>query len=249
MSGDEPQALAKVERAPQSLLEKLGLTAEQFTALDVDKMQRLLDFSLQVEAETARRAYEAAFERAQNRLVGIDIPKLTKGARTGSRYAKTEAISRVLDPVLVDEGFTWTFSDADSAVAGHVKIVMRLRNSGHTEPHDYNAPAWDGRGPQGSGVMTPLEASGAIRTYSERRLRMSVFGLHLVDDDTDGAAGGSQKRISADQVADLRSTIQEVGSSEPMLLVSYKLDRLEDMTEAVLAMAHHALEQRRRISR
>ena len=87
MSGDlldqQPgAALAKVERAPQSLLEKLGLTAEQFTALDVDKMQRLLDFSLQVESEQSRRAYEAAFERAQNRLVGIDIPKLTKGDRT-----------------------------------------------------------------------------------------------------------------------------------------------------------------------
>ena len=51
----DTKALAKVERAPQPLLEKLGLTADQFTALDVDKMQRLLDFSLQVESEQSRR--------------------------------------------------------------------------------------------------------------------------------------------------------------------------------------------------
>ena len=247
----DTKALAKVERAPQPLLEKLGLTAEQFTALDVDKMQRLLDFSLQVEAETARRAYEAAFERAQNRLVGIDIPKLTKGARTGSRYAKTEAISRVLDPVLVDEGFTWTFSDADSSLAGHVKIVMRLRNSGHTEPHDYNAPAWDGRGPQGSGVMTPLEASGAVRTYSERRLRMSVFGLHLVDDDTDGAAKdpGSNRTITAAQAADLEALIDEVGRDRGKLLAIYGAKDVRELTAANLQGAIYTLEQARRAAR
>ena len=121
------------ERAPRPLLEKIGLTAAEFAALDVDKMQRLLDFSLQVESEQSRRAYEAAFSRAQNRLVQIDIPKRATGDR-GSRYAKTEAICTILDPVLVSEGFTWTFSDADSTLDGHVKIVMRLRNSGHTEP-------------------------------------------------------------------------------------------------------------------
>ena len=42
-------------------------------------MQRLLDFSLQVEAEQARRTYEAAFERAQNRLVDDRRPEAHEG--------------------------------------------------------------------------------------------------------------------------------------------------------------------------
>ena len=227
--------------APQPLLEKLGLTAEQFAALDLDKMQRLLDFSLQVEAEQARRTYEAAFERAQNRLVAIDVPKLTKGDR-GSRYAKTEAICRILDPVLVDEGFTWTFSDADSVLEGHVKIVMKLRHAGHTEPHEYNAPAWDGRGPKGSGVMTPLQASGAIRTYSERRLRMSVFALHLVDDDKDGAPVEGPS-ITEDQVADINLKIKEVHASPKKFLEYLNVDKLENLPASEFKNAVSLLER------
>ena len=157
----------------------------------------------------------------------------------------------MLDPVLVDEGFTWTFSDADSALDGHVKIVMRLRNAGHMEPHDYNAPAWDGKGPQGSGVMTPLEASGAVRTYSERRLRMSVFGLHLVDDDTDGAAKdpGSNRTITAAQAADLEALIDEVGRDRAKLLAIYGAKDVRELTAANLQGAIYTLEQARRAAR
>ena len=229
--------------APQPLLEKLGLTADQFAALDVDKMQRLLDFSLQVEAEQSRRAYETAFERAQNRLVAIDVPKLTEGDR-GSRYAKTEAICRVLDPILVDEGFTWTFSDADSTLDGHVKIVMKLRHAGHTEPHEYNAPAWDGRGPKGAGVMTPLQASGAVRTYSERRLRMSVFGLHLVEDDTDGAPAAGPS-ITADQAQTIDDLIVETKSSRRRFLDLYNVEAVADLPASVYVGALRALEAKR----
>ena len=228
--------------APQPLLEKLGLTAEQFAALDVDKMQRLLDFSLQVEAEQSRRAYETAFERAQNRLVAIDVPKLTEGDR-GSRYAKTEAICRVLDPILVDEGFTWTFSDADSTLEGHVKIVMRLRHAGHTEPHEYNAPAWDGRGPKGAGVMTPLQASGAVRTYSERRLRMSVFGLHLVEDDTDGAQ--TDGPITADQAQNIEDALTSVKANRTRFYAVYGIEKVADLPSSVYKAALRMLDAKR----
>ena len=245
MSGD-PQALAKVERAPQPLLEKLGLTAEQFTALDVDKMQRILDFSLQVESEQARRAWEEAFERAQRRVVAIDIPKLTEGDR-GSKYAKTEQICRVLDPILVDEGFSWSFDDEDDPQDGYYKVVMLLSNSGHTERRRYRTPAWDGRGPKGSGVMTPVQASGATGTYAERRLRMRVFGLHLVDDDHDGSAAGAPATITADQAADLAAAIQESKAPLAGVLASQGVERLEDLTAAGRKGVIYTLEQRKRL--
>ena len=248
LDSQENQALSKVEREQPTILQKLGLTAEQFAALDVDKMQRLLDFSLQVEAEQARRAFEAAFERAQARLAEIDIPKLTEGANS-SRFAKTEVICRVLDPILVDEGFAWSFDDEDSSEAGQVKVVLVLTAGGHTERRSMLSPLWDGRGPKGGGVMTPLQAAGARNTYTERRLRMRVFGLHLVDDDTDGSSGGSTETITTDQAADLRATIQDVGANEQRLLQTYGVERLEELTVANLRGAHHALEQRRRMGK
>ena len=190
--------------------------------------------------------FGAAFKRAQERLSVIDIPKLTKGVHS-SRFAKTETICRTLDPILTDEGFSWSFSDGDSPLSGHVKIVMRLRNSGHHETHDYNAPIGDGKGARGSDVSTPLMASGGMHTYAERRLRMSVFGLHLTDDDTDGAKLGGAKVITPDQVADLAAAIQESSAPLAGVLASQGVERLEDLTAAGRKGVLYTLEQRRRL--
>ena len=195
-----------------------------------------------------RLEFEAAFQRAQVKLSRVDIPKLAEGDR-GSRFAKTEQICRVLDPVLAGEGFSWSFSDQDSTLDGHIKVVMAVRAHGHVERHGYNCPAWDGKGARGGAVMTPLQASGAMRTYSERRLRMSVFGLHLVDDDCDGAAKGDTDPITDDQVSDLEAMIGEVGADRKKFLALVGVAAVRDIPKGALRMATNALEQKRRAGR
>ena len=213
---DRQDALAKQAPAPLALqdaptaLDRLLHDPTALASIPIATVTELHRIH-RVEIEDRRRLeFYAAFQRAQDRLAKIDIPKLSKGSRD-SRYAKTDQICRVLDPVLVDEGFSWSFSDEAVALEGHIRIVMRLRACGHVEPHGYTVPTWDGRGPRGNAVMTPLEASGAMRTYAERRLRMGVFGLHLVDDDTDGGMRppGGDGPITEAQASDLHSMMEE----------------------------------------
>ena len=231
----EATALDKLLRDPGALA-----TIPIETVTELHRIHRL-------EIEDGRKLeFQAAFKRAQDLLTAIDIPKVTEGDR-GSRFAKTEAICRVLDPVLVDEGFSWSFSDEDSQLEGHIKVVMLLRLAGHVEGHAYNVPAWDGRGPKGAGVMTPLQASGAMRTYSERRLRMSVFGLHLVDDDTDGKQPPTDT-ITEDQLLDLEAKITEKGigpGGRVKLLDWLGVDDLANLPAGKLRAATDAIERKR----
>ena len=92
--------------------------------------------------------------------------------------------------------------------------------------------------------MTPLQASGAIRTYSERRLRMSVFALHLVDDDKDGAPVEGPS-ITDDQVADINAKIKELHASKRKLLAYLNVDALEDLPASQFASAVSVLERYR----
>ena len=235
----EATALDKLLRDPGALA-----TIPIETVTELHRIHRL-------EIEDRRMLhFRDAFGRAQARLAKISIVKDTEGDR-GSRFAKTEAICKVLDPILVEEGFSWSFSDdaslAAAVVTGHIKIVMRLRNGGSEERHAYNVPAWDGRGPKGSGVMTPLQASGAMRTYSERRLRMSVFGLHLVDDDTDGKQPPTDT-ITEDQLLDLEAKITEKGigpGGRVKLLDWLGVTDLKDLPAGKLRAAVDALERKR----
>ena len=241
------QALAPTNPGEATALDKLLRDPGALATIPIETVTELHRIH-RLEIEDGRKLeFQAAFKRAQDRLTVIDIPKVTEGDR-GSRFAKTEAICRVLDPVLVDEGFSWSFSDEDSQLAGHVKVVMLLRQGGHVERHAYNVPAWDGRGPKGAGVMTPLQASGAMRTYSERRLRSSVFGLHLVDDDTDGGKVADTTLITEDQLLDLEAKITEKGigpGGRVRLLDWLGVTDLKDLPAGKLRAAVDALERKR----
>ena len=93
--------------------------------------------------------------------------------------------------------------------------------------------------------MTPLQASGAVRTYSERRLRMSVFGLHLVDDDTDGAQAKDAGPITADQAQTLDELIVEVQANRDRFLSLYGVKAVKDLPASVYVGALRALEAKR----
>ena len=221
--GYSPQPVAALDRARRLLSRPTALGA----ASPIATVTRAAILRIRPTARSRSRPADARVRRsrstrAQGRLAQVNIPKLSKGDRD-SRFAKTEQICKVLDPVLVEEGFTWSFSDQDSTLPGHVKVVMLLRHGGHAEHHAYNSPAWDGKGARGGAVMTPLQASGAMRTYAERRLRMGVFGLHLVDDDNDGADPPRTEPISEDQAHDMRVLIEGKWSADRQPVVIRRL--------------------------
>ena len=251
MSGTENQqsmALEPVRRAEPTVLERIGLTVEQLHALDVEKMERLLDFQLRVDAEQARREFHAAVARVQARMTPVAREGYNRDNQ--SRWARVEHLCMMLDPLLVEEGFAWSFSDTDSPHEKHVRVTLTLRLGSHVEQYHYDMPIWDGRGVKGGGVMTGPQASGAMHTYACRYLRLGVFGIvQVAKDDMDGQATGSVQTITADQAADLRSAIEAAGANEAAVCAVYGVERLEELTGANLRGAHRSLEQRRRMQR
>ena len=194
-----------------------------------------------IEVEDRRKVdYHAAFSRVQDALKDLPILKDSPGVH-GSKYAKVEKLCAVLDPLLVAEGFSWSISDQESSLPGHVRVTMRLRRAGHEEEHYYNAPVEAARAGQSA-----LQASGGTRTYSGRYLRVGVFGLHVVDD-LDGANQAGAPTITPDQVADLAAAIQESRAPLAGVLASQGVERLEDLTAAGRKGVLYTLEQRRRL--
>ena len=250
MSSDplDTKALAKVERAPQPLLEKLGLTAEQLAATDVGKLERLLDFQLRVDAEAVTaRVRRGSFSRVQARMTPVVQGRIQQGQQE-LRWAKVEQLCAMLDPLLIAEGIAWSFSDHESPVPNHVRITMQLRHGTHVEPYHYDMPIWDGKGARGGGVMTGPQASGTMHTYACRYLRLGVFGVQQFDtDDNDGQATGTMKLITPDQVADLAAKIEEEDAPLAAVLASQGVERLEDLTAGGRKGVLYTLEQRKRL--
>lgn len=246
MADNPPRAeIAHRPSAPPTALERLlgdvG-TLKQIPVETVTELHRIH----RIEVEDARRVeFHAAKARVQSRM--SPVRKAATGDR-GSKYAKAEAVCKMLDPLLIAEGFSWAFSDLDSPHAGCKRVVMTLQRAGHEEQHYYDAPLWDGRGAKGGAVMTPLQASGAIESYAQRRLRSGVFGVTLVDD-LDGADPAAGDTITEDQAADLQATLDELKVDRARFRATYGVERLEDLTQANLRGAHHALAQRRRMNR
>ncbi len=197
--------------------------------IDADKLQKVLDMQVQVLDRNARQAFFVALNKVQ-----ADLPQVARDAandQTHSMYAKLETISKAVTPVLTGNGFSTSFSQANSEKDGYMRIQGVLRHvEGHSETYFVDLPP-DDAGIKGNVNKTPLHAAGSTFTYGRRYLKCLMVDV-AVGDDTDGNLPSAF--LSAEQADELRPLFDKLPKKTQSAFLKWALSKTElDGTETV----------------
>lgn len=182
----EPAGEVAVVPAHQdvSLLAVIARAASD-ASIDPDKMQRLLDMQMALQAEQAKREFWRAMAAAQ-----AEMEPIKRGAyntHLKSMYARLEDIDREIRPIYTRHGFFLSFNS--DPLAGTLLTVHCLvgHSGGHQERYTLQG-ALDGVGAKGASNKTDIQALGSTRTYLQRYLTVGIFNITLTEQDNDGNA-------------------------------------------------------------
>lgn len=187
-------------------------------ALDVNKLASMGALVIQFEALRAEREFNIALLACKS-----DMPNITKdrvNPQTNSRYASYDHISDLVDPVTRQHGFTLSFGTAESPLADHYRMTVRLRHvGGHHEDYIADIPI-DAAGIAGKRNKTPTHAFGSTISYGRRYLKCMVFDISFSEDDDGNAAGEavSAGPVTTTQADKLKEFAAQVSADEKAFL-------------------------------
>ena len=216
-----------------------GLTLTERLAL-IDKVEEVYWKRQKAEAEAA---YSSAMSAAQSEM-GQIIAK-SNNPQTHSKYAKYDAVDKVIRPVYTKHGFSLSFRQGEGAPPENIRLVCRVAHrDGHVEYPYLDMPT-DGKGAKGGDVMTKTHATGNGISYGKRYLAGMIFNLAITEEDNDGNA--PKTPITEEQVLALTDLAKETKSSIPKLLKYYQIDKIENLPaslydSAVTAFTKHGKE-------
>jgi hypothetical protein len=230
----ERKQVARVEKAeePASLLAVIARAASD-PAIDLDKMDRLLQMQFRLETRAAEAAFNEAMAAAQAEIGRIKANK--DNSQTNSRYADYAALDRILRPIYTKHGFALSFNTEEEARPDVVRVICLVSHSGYTRTYRVDMPS-DGKGARGGDVMTKTHATGAAMTYGMRYLLKMIFNVAIGDDDTDGNMPSAT--ITEQQAEEIKALLDEGVAAKPgtefggwltNLLAFAKVDALLDI--------------------
>jgi hypothetical protein len=230
---------------PQTLLGVIAAAARD-PAVDTGKMKALLDMKYEEERRESENAYIVAMEAAQTSMPLV--LRDTENPQTRSLYAKLETLSKVVDPVIHQNGFTLSFGMADSTLANHYRITCEVSHkAGHTRKYFYDLPT-DDVGLKGNQNKTPLHAVASTTTYARRYLKTLIFDIRIAGLDDDGNRAASLP-IDEKQLQKLKAKMAEVGADEAEFCAWLKVASLTELPSALLGKAFIGLEDKARMKK
>jgi hypothetical protein len=197
------QAVATVERMPAPASEASAIIhmierAATNPAVDIDKMERLLDMQERVMARHARVAYAAALAEMQPDLPIIaEKGEIVHSGKLQSTYARWEDINEAIRPVLAKHGFALSFRTGRTDTQIIITGVLSHRE-GHSEETTMHLPV------DTSGSKNAVQAVGSSTSYGKRYTAQALLNLTSRakdDQDDDGEAGGARGGSAAKQAA------------------------------------------------
>lgn len=158
-------------------------------AVDVAKMERLLEMAERVHEREAKSQYDQAMNEAQGEM--RPISRDCHNPHTRSRYASYEAIDSAIRPIYTKHGFAMSFgSKASSGGPDRVIVTCRVSHrGGHAEHVELEMPA-DGKGARGGDIQSRTHATGSALSYGKRYIANLVWNLSFGEEDDGNAAGG-----------------------------------------------------------
>jgi hypothetical protein len=196
-------------------------------AVDIDKLQRLMEMRKTIETEAAEKAFNIAMKAAQAEMGRISADAENK--QTRSRYATYAKLDSVLRPIYTKHGFSLSFDEDESPKPEHIRCLCYVSHeAGFTRTYRKDMPA-DGKGAKGGDVMTKTHATGAASSYGSRYLLKGIFNVAIGEDDRDGNEPEHGGPISETQLKQLVDLADEVSADKQKFCTYFRIDGLAQL--------------------
>jgi ERF superfamily len=218
-----PAATAPEATGMIAMMERLALNPD----LPVDKLEKLLEMQLKIRAVEAKQSYAGAMARVQSKLPKIIRTK--DNDQTGSKYAPLEVIVKMAAPIYTGEGFSISFSEAESPKPEHIRVKGIVRHADGHETEHWRDVAIDMTGIAGKVNKTMTHGEASSVTYGRRYVTCIAFNIPT-EDDTDG---NKPKKpvdlVNEAQLAHIEQLIADTKTELPQFLKWAKVAKLEEI--------------------
>ena len=241
MAVAQPRAVTRPDEGQPASLMNFVAAALHDPNVNVEKLSALLSMQRDVEADDARRQFNAALHAAQ-----IAMPRVRKngtiklvkdGVSKGSiPFATWEDVDTILRPIMREHGFSLSFSSGPR-VGADTGIEMKatlLHAAGHSRDYALPLPPDVGHG------RNALQAIGSTLSYGKRYLAELIFNIVRENEDDDGDRGGATF-ISGEQKEAIVALMQEKGADTKAFLDFFEIAVLDDLREERFAQAMNML--------
>lgn len=243
--------VATVERLPPptSTANILAIVSNAASdpACQPDKMRALLDMYNEVRAEESRRLFteaKIALSRVTPEInkdgkIVIEAKLGTRNKRQETPYASFENIMKVMQPVLLDNGFDlWFAPDVGEGnrliLRGHLDHIK-----GHSKTCSIPMPL------ENSGSKNDAQGIGSSITYAKRYAAIALLNIvsHAKQDrdvdgnDPKGADAEPQAIITKKQFDELTAAIKDCDVPIETVCGKYEVEKIEDLPASMFAGA------------
>lgn len=185
----------------------ISVVSNAITNPDIDpaKLHSLLDFQLRLMDKKAEMAFNDAMTRLQPKLPIIEKRgEITYGGKS-QKYAKYEDIDAKIRPLLLDEGFSFSFNSKQEE-KGTVYSGTLSHSGGHSKTIQTPPLPADT-----SGGKNAIQALGSTVSYAKRYLVGMLLNIITKGEDDDAQLIGE---INGEQLMELEKLIVDTNSKK-----------------------------------
>jgi hypothetical protein len=224
-------------RSTNDMISEIIARAATDPSVDVDRLQKLLDFQKDQMAHQAMLEFNEAMVRAQEEIQ--PIARTTENTVTRSWYAKLEAVDAAIRPIYLKHGFSLSYNSVEPLVPGNIRMECRCARGVHVERY-YREAAPDTMGPKGTPTKTTLHGGASTETFLKRYLACGIFNVVFKDQDDDGGGGF----IDEAQSQNIRDLLAKTGRTEEQFLRYMRAGSIEQIAYKDYPKAVSALRER-----
>jgi hypothetical protein len=219
-----PRAVAPAEASVFSAIERIMTDPNA----SVERANQAFEFYQKVQADQARKAFDAAMADAKaempailkNRVVDFTSQK----GRTNYKHEDLGEIARTIDPVLGRHGLSYRFRTTSAPNEPILVTCIVSHRLGYSEENSLQA------GRDESGNKNSIQAIGSTITYLQRYTLKAALGLAASNDDDAKAADQTATDVVTDaQATELRDLITKTGTDLNKFLEVAKAECVPDV--------------------
>lgn len=235
------KAVAIVTDSQSSMLSIIARAASD-PAVNVEKMQALLEMQRTLMADQSKAEFNTAFARLAGRLPRVKKNgRVELGAGKGSYpFAKWEDMDRVIRPLMESEGFALMFNSKPRPGEGGGLIVSGelMHRDGYSKSAEMPLPLDSGPG------RNNLQAAGSTLSYGKRYVAEMLLNIVREGEDNDGV--DNFDLISNEEAADLSRSLTETSSNLTVFLEFMGVAAIPDIPKSQLTRAKNAIAAKRK---
>jgi hypothetical protein len=185
--------------------------------------ERMTDREAANEFNRALAAFRAECPKIhQNRTAQITT---SSGGSYSFTYAELDEITRIVDPILVKHGFSYTWDSETNEKALLTSTFILTHVNGHSRRTHFTVPTENKSG------MSPQQKIGAADSFAKRKSMCNGLGIVTTDNEVDPQAEAEENSppITSQQAIELTHLIRESKTNLDRLLRYLEIQKIEQL--------------------